>query len=311
MYIKSGSFLHDVDNWAIINAISTMNAERDAFDALMDQINDTLGITTADNTGIAVDKKDVRALLETSIYLVGNGLASLYQSQGKQTLKEKYDFNKTEISKFRDSLLFTIGSDVFKVADPIKTTLGGFLVTAANVNDLGAQVADFLDFLPKPQLKIEDVKINNKALKVLEDKTDKVLSNMDTYMKPLAVVNPILHGRYLAARAIVDNAATHSGSPDEEGTVPTPGFLVVSLPAGLDIASASFRIEIAGGSHCFATFNSNPPAALPAGLNFQEIINGTPRILTSAELNYDAALRPALILFTDGDPSCTYKLWIE
>lgn len=312
MYIRVKDFLAVTSNWTAISVILIMTNQRLALNNLLLQMGSILGVTLSDNTGYAEDKATTRKSLETSTFLVSSGLAGLYLSQGKKTLKNKFDYTASDLYNFRDTELPTIAEEVYLKADTERVALADFGVSTTAIDNLNIIRNDYLAQLSAPQLARGDKKAANKELVNLEAATDKVLADMDVYVKPLAVTNSLIYNAYRAARLIDDNAATHSGgtSPDLEGNLPVLVATLITLPNTLNVATANFDIEIVGGQQVQATFN-NGTNPLPPGVNPKVIAGSSNVSLSSLELNYDALTRKDLYLFNSGTSACSYKIWIK
>ncbi len=305
---------------ALIAAIAILGGSTGSiakFNAIMQIIIDAAAAAGVDITGYAVNKLNKRNALVASADLVSSIIESFASETEDAVLERMFHMPPSYLAGLRDSDLHLKSLSIFKKATEIDTAttpatpLAGYGLGSTDLGDLNTKIGLYLGVIQSPRMAQVTKSVSLDVLNANFNKAEVLIDKLKKQLAPLRQINSVLHGEFVGIILINDNAATHSSSPDAEGEVGNPSYVVVSLPAGIDIASSSFRIEISDGPNCFATFNSNPPTSLPGGLSAQVINNGTPRTLTSALLNYDAALRPELILFTDGDPACTYKLWVE
>jgi hypothetical protein len=215
----------------LLNVIPTITAQIDT------GINDILAaaaISEMDLTGYTAAKAESRKKLETLTLKVLRATTSYATLSNNKVLKEKVNYNKSDLERARDNELYTISTLIYNAAVPVQANLASFLVTSTDVSNLQAQMADFLSQLQVPKEKIGIRKTYTEQVKILMVEISSLISEqLDVYMSNLEFDYALLYAQYKTSRSI-DQTGSISTTQTVSSNVP-PTTTAVVLQSTYDI----------------------------------------------------------------------------
>jgi hypothetical protein len=103
---------------------------------------------------------------------------------------------------------------VHDIADPIKSLMAPYLVTAGNVDSIPTRMLAYKNVLELPRTEEAISKAAGEERdRLLSKLFDPTLKNLDNYLLPFKYANPMLYSQYLTARAIDESG----GGADTNG----------------------------------------------------------------------------------------------
>lgn len=208
----------------LLSVIPTITAQ------LETGINDILAaaaISEMDLTGYTAAKAESRKKLETLTLKIVRATTSYATLSNNKILKEKVNYNKSDLERARDNELYTISTLIHDAALPVQAQLANFLVSASDINDLNTQRADFLSQLQVPKEKIGIRKTYTEQVKILMVEISSLVSEqLDIYMSNLEFDYALLYAQYKTARSI-DQTGTISITQTVSNNVPSMTTAVV------------------------------------------------------------------------------------
>jgi hypothetical protein len=210
--IKVNQFLKD--NSAALAINPQIAAEQSTLETDTESIFQNDSIATRPLEGFTTMKSNARKLVEDIVLLVRAGAAGYYTANydaGKLRIVQFFD---NKVREARDSDLYVLADQVHDVANPVKTLLAPYLVSALDVDTIATNKQAYKNVLQLPRTE-EAISM---AAGAERDRWYKkcfevTLPKIDTYMLPFKYVNPTLYDKYVVARAI-DNSG---GGADTNG----------------------------------------------------------------------------------------------
>jgi hypothetical protein len=217
-----GMFLR-VKLWFVKYAI-TIAAIPDAA-AILERLEDYLtdifnyaGEGSADESGTTDRKTEVRLLLNTQAILVAAGATAYAVKNKLKELKNKIDFADTDFNRSSGKTVIANVTLLLTHVKPINDKLGNFGVTAADFETLQTLLTSFIELEQAPSTAIDNRSLQNDQLEATIVLARTMLSEeLDVYLKPQAIKNPLMHTAYQAAR-LLDAIGTRV-APDATVTV--------------------------------------------------------------------------------------------
>lgn len=209
-HLKVRQFFIDnlADCSAIVPIINTLHSD---FLTTLQLILDTKEDADLDITGYTEDKKQKRILLETSCLKIAKSLALYAEINGLSSLKEKINFTASDLTRMRDTEIYTTACKVDELMQPYQGQIGQYGITSNDIAQLVIDSKNFFDVIQSPKYKIGERVSLNVNLSTYMGNMDALLrEKMDVAMTIVGINNSTLQSQYLSARAI-DNTGTTSG----------------------------------------------------------------------------------------------------
>ncbi len=232
--------------------------------ALISKINDILEEDEDASSSISGNtelKRNLRSAVEDKGFEIAAACVAYYKiTVPNPPLRAKCEFERSDLDRMRDAVLYVKIQKVHEIADPIKALLSDFGVVAADVNDLGTALTSYLAELEGPRDAIGERSASGKQVdRLIADAKEIITEQLDVVMKFYVTNNPELHDYYLTARAI---DGTGGGEiPDEDETITIAKGDFAGGPIAPE-ATADSRIVISSGASNGADVNygfSNMP----------------------------------------------------
>lgn len=237
-----------------LDTIPAVTALQTEFTGYVNSILSIAGPASADLTGYAVDKQNLRNELTTAILKVSIAYASWCYVNLNNKKAERFDETMAMLNAKRDNDIYTYAMDLNATALPEVANLADYGVLPADFTTLTTKAAAYLVMIQAPK-----IEIGERASKLLQltrefDQASSLLKNrLDHVMKSFMLSHPMIYDSYLFARAIDDTGA--ATPPDYSGTLaPMVITMVANIPY---LSSRSFKIKNSGGDFLNACLSNN------------------------------------------------------
>ena len=199
---------------AFADSVTRAKAGIDAIDTASDaQQKPTAGLT--------VDKAQLRTDLEDETLEIADQLAALAEKTNQGDLAEQVRMTKSSLDKLLDNDLEQTAERTVFLANNNIGALADYGVLPADVTALDTARTAFHDMITVPREAAAQRKAQSQSLPQLIAKVRSIFRNeLDKLMTPFKKSNPDFYAGYLAARVIVDRAATHATTPPPAPTPP-------------------------------------------------------------------------------------------
>lgn len=209
-YLKVRQFFIDnlADCVTIVPIISTIHTD---FSTFLQTILDTKEDADLDITGYTEEKKQKRAVLETTCLKVAKCLSLYAQMNQLSSLKEKINFNASDFARMRDTETYTTACKIEELLGQYASQISLYGISAADISQLNIDIKNFFDVIQSPKYKIgERASLNANLVKFIADMDRLLKEQMDVAMTIVGISNNSLQAQYLSSRAI-DNTGTING----------------------------------------------------------------------------------------------------
>jgi predicted RNase H-like HicB family nuclease len=243
-------------NPAVVTTSPAFVAATTAFKAKVTDIDSTAQLEAQVISGIATDKKVVKASLIQTTLDFATAIYAYAVSINNNTLKERADFSRTDLARIKDDELAPTCNNIRDDANTNVIALAGFGITPAKVTDFTALIDQYVVAVPAPRNAAAQRKTYAATLKTLFKEADFVLKNqMDKIVEQFKTVSMDFYTTYKNNRIILDPAVSNTQA---QGTV---------------------TIDVAGGSINGVAIQATqvlPPdsTATPAVYNTSTDVNG-------------------------------------
>ncbi len=162
-------------------------------------------------------KGDLFELVAGDLLKVGMAVKALAPSLNDKVLYDAMSFGKSALNNMREEDFVAKGKQVCDKAKPHIGSVARYRVTSDDLDKLVSNLAAYIKAKPGPRtVKTETSQatadIDAKLFEIME-----ILRNeLDDQMDPVQHYDATLYGIYRNARAVVDQAATHSKTEDKE-----------------------------------------------------------------------------------------------
>jgi len=171
---------------------------------LMTDLINVLPLTTSRITGYALDKQSRRDALMNETFSVGNAVALYYTFVvPDELLRQRVTFTKSFLRNLAGSNLLVRAREVHETAEPIKTLLAPYAVSAARVDGLKTIMDSYFDKFSSPEEKRKEVMNASKKAVALLQQVDALLKNqMDLVIGNIEPQHRELYFEYKLLRRI-------------------------------------------------------------------------------------------------------------
>ncbi|MBK8658906.1 MAG: hypothetical protein IPN22_08550 [Bacteroidetes bacterium] len=176
-------------------------------------------------------KRQLRQQVENRAFEVGAAVAAYYTlTVPNPVLREKCDYQRSDLARLRDMILYVKVAKLHEIADPIKSLLAPFGITLTDVDDLGVALSDYFADLENPRDAIGERAASGRQVERLIDQTMELIdTQLDVVMKVYAQRDPELYDYYQNARKIDQTGGGTVADEDEEITIAAGQWLNVPL----------------------------------------------------------------------------------
>ncbi len=202
MFKRVNFFLGDqAASFAAYVLVATKKAELLAI-IVSTELADTTA--TADNTGYAEQKNDLRYNVMTPMFLkISRGLTAHYFNTNDFVNRKLYDFNSSEIEKMTDGEFDEKAKFISTRATALAAPLLLLGVTALNISGFASNCTTFDTYQPQPLQKRDETSAYTDEVARLLGTADPVLASLDINCALVATDFPVVYGEYKQTRKIV------------------------------------------------------------------------------------------------------------
>jgi hypothetical protein len=209
-YYSLGGVLRQNENvWQSNAAFATSVAD---FRSGVKTIDSLVQATSTGTKGVTETKHVARVAMSTTTLELAGALCAFASRTGNTELLAKVDLTETDLTRLRDG---EVGSTCQAVHDLVAEHLEDLAdaqVTDVELKALQDRIDDYNGYAGKTRQKRTENTAAVGQLDVAFETTDKVLDEqLDKRMLKFKAVAPDFFRAYMAARKVVDNAASHNG----------------------------------------------------------------------------------------------------
>jgi hypothetical protein len=203
MYLATLSVMNqNFNTWTTVPAITA------AVNTLDQKINDIRTASAAQDlqlTGIATDKRQLRARLVELGYQLSSIISAFAQDTADNELKDKVDYSFSELNKISDSLIAQRCTNFHDLGTTWLADLTSYGVTQQQLDDLKQAIDDYVAKAPAPRTAASNKVAVTRSIKELFEETDQLLkSSLDKLVITYKTSTPSFYNAYSVARSIID-----------------------------------------------------------------------------------------------------------
>jgi Carboxypeptidase regulatory-like domain len=192
----------------------------------------------ADKTGIAGNKRQLKAALIAVAMDVSRKTVAYATITNNTVLLKEVDYSKTDLQRSADTILSDRCQVIYDRASGALAGLAAYGVTAAILATLLKALKAYIVSIPKPRLGITDKKRATEQLVVLLKGVDEALAKIDVLVEIVGVTQANFYAEYKNVRKIV---ATGVGSLSVKGKI-------TDAASGVGLKGATVRFAADAGS---------------------------------------------------------------
>jgi hypothetical protein len=231
MFVKVKTFLNR--KAAQLVATPIINATlQPAFNAKLQDILEEDEDASSTITGNTEFKRQLRINVENRAFEVGAAVTAYYTIiEPNPVLSEKCNYQRSDLTRMRDMVLYVKGAKIHEIADPIKSQLTAFGITDTDVDNFATALAAYFADLENPRDAIGERAASGKQVERLIEQTfDMLETQLDVVMKVYAQRDPELYDYYQNARKIDQTGGGAIPDEDEEIIISAGQWLNAPLP---------------------------------------------------------------------------------
>ncbi|GDX53162.1 hypothetical protein LBMAG27_22090 [Bacteroidota bacterium] len=159
-----------------------------------------------DNKGITQDKKEKRDKLETESIKIGSVVSFFAAQTGNNGLRQKVNFNKSELARARDNEVTGMAEQVYNAANDNAAALVAYGITAGMITDYRDLIDAYSALVSAPRTARTETSAATKQLPPLFDANNLLLTEqLDMGMELYSTSDPGFFNSYQGARVIVNS----------------------------------------------------------------------------------------------------------
>ena len=191
-------------NSSLFTQIAELAAAHQRLKAGLQLIDDNRQGQEANSSGLTESKTELRYKLIWLILQFSSALMAYATAVGNLELKKKAKYVPSELDVIADSIVFDIGTLLFKLAVPIKSELGKYFVGEGEFTAMENLLAGFKSAIPQRRVAKSVSKTSTGNISKVFKMVDKLLrEEIDSYMRPFQFTQPDFYNAYKNARLIV------------------------------------------------------------------------------------------------------------
>jgi len=172
----------------------------------LDDIDKNWEIQRNVTTGLGTIKKQNRAKLDQSTYIMFGIIRAYALSINDQKLYDEYSSSITKIKDVKDTEMGAFAKMTISTIDKYKDELMQHGLTKEMIETYGKEADGFINSMAAPDEAIAKQRVATKNISDLIKKIRTVLDKeLDTFMIPYMLTNPDFYNTYVYARIIFDN----------------------------------------------------------------------------------------------------------
>jgi hypothetical protein len=209
-------------------------------------------------TGNTEFKRQLRLSVENRAFEIGAAVAGYYTlTVPNRVLSEKCNYQRSELTRMRDMILYVKCAKIHEIAEPVKNLLLPFGITDTDVDDFGTALSAYFTDLENPRDAIGERAASGRQVERLIDQAFDILENqLDVVMKVYAQRDPELYDYYQNARSIDQTGGGAIPDEDEEIVLPASQWIGFVMPP-----------EVTAGSRIVIANKASNPNVVSAGLS--------------------------------------------
>lgn len=205
-------------NGTVLNAVPGVTAQFTQLNTLINNLITTDTGSRTDLTGVAMNKQNIRKVLETSCLKFSNALAGFAVNSNDLILQKKADYPSSKWYSCSEDELISNANIIKNLATPIIASLAPYNLAAADLTAFNTALNSFTDSVSDPSLAIDKRKTDNENIPLIIDQIRSLFNDkLDVLVRTIEVSNPNMYNMYNAARAIDANGSV--SNPTSEVTV--------------------------------------------------------------------------------------------
>ena len=186
---------------------------------ILQRIRDLKQVQDKTTKGATRTKSEIETAIIRGILKIGAALKAYATEAKNYELLSIATFSETDIKRLRDSNLADKARTISEAAAPVAGELNIYMVTSADVTDLGDNIPAYLQALPGSRGVLVQTKQSTAGIQAKLDEGKLLLKEkLDVHMLPYKSSMPTIYGEYQNARIIVDKAGTQKQTPPKSGT---------------------------------------------------------------------------------------------
>ncbi len=159
-----------------------------------------------DNKGITQDKKEKRDKLEAESIKIGSVVSFFAAQTGNNGLRQKVNFNKSELARARDNEVTGMAEQVYTAANENAAALIAYGITALMISNYRDLIDAYSALVSAPRTARTETSAATRQLPPLFDANNLLLTEqLDMGMELYSTSDPDFYNSYQGARVIVNS----------------------------------------------------------------------------------------------------------
>lgn len=291
---------HHKANELVLNAIPFLENEYLVFNQKVDVFMNLLAKSTADNSGITLDKAEKRKVLVTQVVDIKNKIFSYCLDSNDEENGKLVGKSNSFYIKSSDEDLLAQAIQLQEVMLPLAPNLLPYGIGATELAAFDTAISNFAQAMPQVNLAMALKKDCNVLVKSTQKEIlDLLKSKIDIKLRSIELSNNSVYSTYKSARAL--DVSGSRKSPDFEGSVMgNEVVLMANLPYN---TKRTFRVNTKGGDAMWGL--STKKEALENGILIKE---GDNPIMKSSSLGKKGNF--LLIKSVYPEEATSFKVWV-
>ena len=179
------------------------------FDALISDLDDQREIQEKDNTGITVDKKNMKLELAVEASRIGAAVASYAAKTSNDELYELVNYSEADLFFGLDTFIVDQSKIIHDNANANIAALAPFGITAPTLANLQTLIDDYTEAIPAPRTAGTEKSDSTESIDLLISDIDDILERrVDNLVSTYKTSNTNFVNQYTSARKIVNPPTT-------------------------------------------------------------------------------------------------------